>query len=131
MFQKYKALLLIGAIAGLAYLSYDYGHTSAVEDCQSQKIKYEKEKNKLFDKLADKNDEAYLLAYILATRSDKVRTEVKEIESKVSKYVQENPDNQHVVNDSEWLYLRAAALRAYNRAVGIHEPAAAFDDTTP
>ncbi|NOH26191.1 hypothetical protein F0267_25835 [Vibrio coralliilyticus] len=128
MFQKYKALLLIGAIAGLAYLSYDYGHTSAVEQYQAEKIELQAAKDKLLDKLADKNDEAYLLAFRLATQSEKVRTEVKEIEKEVIKYVQENPDNQCVVNDGEWLRIRAAALRAYNRAVSVHEPTAALDD---
>ncbi len=110
------------AIAAIAYFSYDYGvktNEQAHTDAQ----------NALLDKLEVKQAEAYQLSYELATREPIIETEYKQIEKQVIKYVQNNSDVRCVSSDSERVRLRAESIRAYNRAVNIHEPADPLNDS--
>ncbi|CAH6980848.1 hypothetical protein VCHA29O37_460017 [Vibrio chagasii] len=118
-FSKCLAGFLV--IIAVAYFSYDYGiktNEQAHTDAQ----------NALLDKLEAKQDEAYQLSYELATREPIIETEYKEIEKQVIKYVQKNNDERCVSNDGVRVRLRAESIRAYNRAVNIHEPAAPIND---
>ncbi len=118
-FSKCLAGFLV--IIAVAYFSYDYGiktNEQAHTDAQ----------NALLDKLEAKQDEAYQLSYELATREPIIETEYKEIEKQVIKYVQKNNDVRCVSNDGVRVRLRAESIRAYNRAVNIHEPADPIND---
>nr|WP_241904549.1 hypothetical protein [Vibrio lentus] len=116
-----KWLGVVVALSAISYLSYDYGiktNEQAHTDAQ----------NALLDKLEAKQAEAYQLSYELATREPIIETEYKEIEKQVIKYVQKNNDVRCVSSDSERVRLRAESIRAYNRAVNIHEPADPIND---
>jgi len=125
MFGKYLTLFkIIGVVAllgAVAYFSYDYGVTSTTAADQE-------EQNRLLDKLETKENEAFKLAVQLANQKPIIQTEYRTIEKKVLVYAQDNPDKQCVANDTEWLHIRADAVRAHNRAIDIQSPAAGVND---
>ena len=127
MLSKYltlfKAVAFAAVLGGVAYLSYDYGVTTT-------EAKALKAQNALWDKVEQKQDEAFQLALKLANQKPDIRIEFREIEKKVIKYAQKNSDKQCVVNDPDWMHIRAESVRAHNRAIGVQQPSAIFDDTT-
>ncbi|AIW21145.1 hypothetical protein F0267_14000 [Vibrio coralliilyticus] len=127
MLSKYltlfKAVTFAAVLGGVAYLSYDYGVTTT-------EAKALKAQNALWDKVEQKQDEAFQLAVKLANQKPDIRIEFREIEKEVIKYAQKNSDKQCVVNDSDWLRIRSNAVRAHNRALSIEQSASVFDDAT-
>lgn len=122
MLTKIKLVGLFVAFTGVAYFSYDYGVSST-------KIAAIKSQDELFAKLETKQNEAYELAVELANQKPIVEIEYRTIEKEVIKYAQANSDKQCVVNDDGWLRVRANAVRAHNRAIGIQQSATIPDDT--
>lgn len=124
MFSKYltlfKAVAFTAVLGGVAYLSYDYGVTTT-------EAKALKEQKALWDKVEQKQDEAFQLAVKLANQKPDIRIEFREIEKEVIKYAQKNGDKQCVVNDLDWMHIRAESVRAHNRAIGIQQPATIAD----
>ena len=127
MVTKYLTLAkTLGAILLLAltsYFSYDYGATSNERSNQVAQ-------NKLLDKLEQKQDEAYVLAVELANQEPIVNIQYRTIEKEVIKYAQANTNKQCVANDAHWLRIRADAVRAHNRTIGIFQPAPVPNDPT-
>ncbi|WP_418114387.1 hypothetical protein RJD40_18890 [Vibrio scophthalmi] len=121
MLTKIKLIALFVAFTGVAYFSYDYGVSIT-------KIAAKKSQDELFTKLEVKQNEAYELAVDLANQKPIVEIEYRTIEKEVIKYAQANNDKQCVVNDDEWLRVRADAVRAHNRAIGIQQSAPISDD---
>ncbi|MGY3687561.1 hypothetical protein ACXAAV_12865 [Vibrio coralliilyticus] len=111
-----KAVAFAAVLGGVAYLSYDYGVTTT-------EAKALKAQNALWDKVEQKQDEAFQLAVKLANQKPDIRIEFREIEKEVIKYAQKNSDKQCVVNDPDWMHIRAESVRAHNRAIGIQQPA--------
>lgn len=126
MLSKYltlfKAVAFAAVLGGVAYLSYDYGVTTT-------EAKALKAQNALWNKVEQKQDEAFQLAIKLANQKPDIRIEFREIEKKVIKYAQKNSDKQCVVNDPDWMHIRAESVRAHNRAIGVQQPSTIFDDT--
>ena len=124
MLSKYlKQLKALSAFTGLtlvAYLSYDYGVTT-------NQLNNERNQNAMFDRLERKQDEAYTLAVALASMKQTVEIQYQTIEKEVIKYVQENHDKQCIVNDPDWMRIRANSVRAHNRAISIQSPSTVSD----
>ncbi|MFN3019210.1 hypothetical protein ACK1CN_25035 [Vibrio coralliilyticus] len=124
MLSKYltlfKAVAFAVVLGGVAYLSYDYGVTTT-------EAKALKAQNALWDKVEQKQDEAFQLAVKLANQKPDIRIEFREIEKEVIKYAQKNSDKQCVVNDPDWMHIRAESVRAHNRAIGIQQPTTVSD----
>ncbi|WP_019277082.1 hypothetical protein, partial [Vibrio coralliilyticus] len=118
----FKAVAFAAVFGGVAYLSYDYGVTTT-------EAKALKAQNALWDKVEQKQDEAFQLAVKLASQKPDIRIEFREIEKEVIKYAQKNSDKQCVVNDHDWLRIRAQSVRAHNRAIGIQQPSTIADDS--
>ncbi|MCM5509765.1 MULTISPECIES: hypothetical protein [unclassified Vibrio] len=116
----FKAVAFATVLGGVAYLSYDYGVTTT-------ETKALKAQNALWDKVEQKQDEAFQLAVKLANQKPDIRIEFREIEKEVIKYAQKNSDKQCVVNDSDWLRIRSNAVRAHNRALSIQQPTTVSD----
>ncbi|WP_425628434.1 hypothetical protein [Vibrio neptunius] len=116
----FKAIGFAVVLAGVAYLSYDYG----VKSTQAKALK---QQNALWDKVEQKQDEAFRLAVKLANQKPDIRIKFREIEKEVIKYAQTNRDKQCVVTDPDWLRIRAQSVRAHNRAIGI-QPSTAIPD---
>ncbi|MBW3695741.1 hypothetical protein EK599_08540 [Vibrio sp. T187] len=127
MLSKYltlfKAVAFAAVLGSVAYLSYDYGVTTT-------EAKTLKAQNALWDKVERKQDEAFQLAVILASQKPDIRIEFREIEKEVIKYAQKNSDKQCVVNDPDWMHIRAESVRAHNRAIGIQQPSTVSDGVT-
>lgn len=119
----FKVIAFAAVLGGIAYFSYDYGVTTT-------EAKTLKAQNALWDKVEQKQDEAFQLAVKLANQKPDIRIEFREIEKEVIKYAQNNSDKQCVVNDSDWLHIRAQSVRAHNRAIGIQQPAPVSDGAT-
>jgi len=117
-----KPLGLVVVLGCVAYFSYDYGVTST-------QAKALKQQNALWDKVEQKQDEAFKLAVKLANQKPDIRIKFREIEKEVIKYAQANNDKQCVVTDPDWLRIRAQSVRAHNRAIGIQQPSAISDGT--
>ncbi|NOI32354.1 hypothetical protein, partial [Vibrio coralliilyticus] len=105
----FKAVAFAAVIGGVTYLSYDYGVTTT-------EAKALKAQNALWDKVEQKQNEAFQLAVKLANQKPDIRIEFREIEKEVIKYAQKNSDKQCVVNDPDWMHIRAESVRAHNRA---------------
>ncbi|AYV21117.1 hypothetical protein [Vibrio mediterranei] len=116
----FKAVAFAAVLGAVAYLSYDYGVTTT-------EAKALKAQNALWDKVEQKQDEAFQLAVKLANQKPDIRMEFREIEKEVIKYAQKNSDKQCVVNDPDWLHIRAESVRAHNRAIGIQPPSTVPD----
>ncbi|ERB66312.1 hypothetical protein G3U99_23310 [Vibrio coralliilyticus OCN008] len=124
MLSKYlKAVAFAAVLGGVAYLSYDYG----VKTTEAKALKAQ---NALWDKVEQKQDEAFQLAVKLANQKPDIRIEFREIEKKVIKYAQKNSDKQCVVNDPDWMHIRANAVRAHNRAIGVQQSSTVSDGAT-
>ena len=123
MKAQFELLAFIVILTTTAYFAYDYGVTSTEHANQIAQ-------NKLLDKLEQKQDEAYVLAIELANQEPIVNIQYRTIEKEVIKYAQANNDKQCVVNDAHWLRIRADAVRAHNRTIGIFQPALVPDDST-
>ncbi|NRF28924.1 hypothetical protein [Vibrio coralliilyticus] len=127
MLSKYltlfKAVAFAVVLGDVAYLSYDYGVTTT-------EAKVLKAQNALWDKVEQKQDEAFQLAVKLANQKPDIRIEFREIEKEVIKYAQKNSDKQCVVNDPDWMHIRAESVRAHNRAIGIQQPSTISDGAT-
>lgn len=118
-----KPIGLVIVLSCVAYFSYDYGVTST----QAKALKHQ---NALWDKVEQKQDEAFKLAVKLANQKPDIRIKFREIEKEVIKYAQANNDKQCVVTDPDWLRIRAQSVRAHNRAIGIQQPSTISDGTT-
>ncbi|MGR3960508.1 hypothetical protein [Vibrio lentus] len=118
----FKAIAFAAALSGVAYCSYDYGVTTT-------EVKALKAQNALWDKVEQKQNEAFQLAVKLANQKPDIRIEFREIEKEVIKYAQKNNDKQCVVNDPDWMHIRAQSVRAHNRAIGIQQPSTVPDGT--
>ncbi|MEZ9604257.1 hypothetical protein AB4274_13675 [Vibrio sp. 10N.261.55.A10] len=116
----FKAIAFAAALSGVAYCSYDYGVTTT-------EVKALKAQNVLWDKVEQKQNEAFQLAVKLANQKPDIRIEFREIEKEVIKYAQKNIDKQCVVNDPDWMHIRAQSVRAHNRAIGIQQPSTVPD----
>ena len=119
----FKAIAFAAAFSGVAYCSYDYGVTTT-------EVKALKAQNDLWDKVEQKQNEAFQLAIKLANQKPDIRIEFREIEKEVIKYAQKNNDKQCVVNDPDWMHIRAQSVRAHNRAIGIQQPTTVSDGGT-
>lgn len=119
----FKTLGIVAVLGGVAYLSYDYG----VATTQANALTAQ---NALWDKVEQKQVEAFRLAVKLANQKPDIRVQFREIEKEVIKYAQNNRDKQCVVNDADWLHIRAESVRAHNRAIGVQQPAAVSDGAT-
>ncbi|MCC4861239.1 hypothetical protein [Vibrio splendidus] len=119
----FKAIACAAVLSGVAYCSYDYGVTTT-------EVKALKAQNVLWDKVEQKQNEAFQLAVKLANQKPDIRIEFREIEKKVIKYAQKNSDKQCVVNDPDWMHIRAESVRAHNRAIGIQQPTTVSDGAT-
>ncbi|MFA0113577.1 hypothetical protein AB4407_07795 [Vibrio sp. 10N.261.46.E11] len=111
----FKAIAFASVLSGVAYYSYDYGVTTT-------EAKALKAQNVLWGKVEQKQDEAFQLAVKLANQKPDIRIEFREIEKEVIKYAQKNNDKQCVVNDPDWMHIRAQSVRAHNRTIGIQQP---------
>ncbi|OEE30734.1 hypothetical protein A1QO_15490 [Vibrio genomosp. F10 str. ZF-129] len=124
MFANYltlfKTLGIVAVLGCVVYFSYDYGVTTT-------EAKALKAQNALWDKVEQKQDEAFQLAVKLANQKPDIRIEFREIEKEVIKYAQKNNDKQCVVNDPDWMHIRAESVRAHNRAIGIQQPSTVTD----
>ncbi|MDC5855528.1 hypothetical protein [Vibrio europaeus] len=116
----FKAVAVAVVLSGVAYFSYDYG----VSTTEAKALKAQ---NALWDKVEQKQDEAFQLAVKLASQKPDIRIEFREIEKEVIKYAQKNSDKQCVVNDADWLHIRAESVRAHNRAIGIQQSSTVSD----
>ncbi|MER2495740.1 hypothetical protein ABS858_06545 [Vibrio neptunius] len=116
----FKATGFAVVLAGIAYLSYDYG----VKTTEAKALKTQ---NALWDKVEQKQDQAHQLAVELAKQRQMVEIEYRTIEKEVIRYVQKNSDKQCIINDPDWLRIRAQSVRAHNRAIGI-QPSTAIPD---
>ncbi|MFA0669525.1 hypothetical protein AB4584_09900 [Vibrio splendidus] len=116
----FKAIAFAAVLGGVAYCSYDYGVTTT-------EVKTLKAQNALWDKVEQKQNEAFQLAVKLANQKPDIRIEFREIEKEVIKYAQQNIDKQCVVNDPDWMRIRTQSVRAHNRAIGIQQPASIPD----
>lgn len=121
--KLFKPIGVVVVLSCVAYFSYDYGVTST-------QAKALKQQNALWDKVEQKQDEAFKLAVKLANQKPDIRIKFREIEKEVIKYAQANNDKQCVVTDPDWLRIRAQSVRAHNRAIGIQQPATIPDGTT-
>lgn len=121
MLSKIKWLVFSIAFVGSVFFAYDYGVSST-------KLAMQENQNSLLDKLEIKQNEAFELAVELANQKPIVEIEYRTIEKEVIKYAQANNDKQCVANDDDWLRLRAHAVRAHNRAIGIQQPAPVSND---
>lgn len=118
-----QTLIVLALLAATAWFSYDYGVTSTEHAGQIQQ-------NRLLDKLEQKQDEAFALAVTLASQKNVVDIRYRTIEKEVIKYAQANTDKQCIADDDDWLRIRADAVRAHNRAIGVQQPATVPDDAT-
>lgn len=118
-----KPISVVIVLSCVAYFSYDYGVTST-------QAKALKQQNALWDKVEQKQDEAFKLAVKLANQKPDIRIKFREIEKEVIKYAQANNNKQCVVTDPDWLRIRAQSVRAHNRAIGVQQPTAIPDGTT-
>ncbi|WP_299141327.1 hypothetical protein [uncultured Vibrio sp.] len=116
----FKSLGMAAFMGGVAYYSYDYGVTST-------QAKAHQVQNALFDKIEQKQDEAFQLAITLANQKPDIRVQYREIEKEVIKYAQKHSDKQCVVHDPDWLHVRAESVRAHNRAIDIQPPSSLPD----
>ncbi|NOH61142.1 hypothetical protein [Vibrio sp. RE88] len=119
----FKAAAFAAVLGSVAYFSYDYGVTTT-------EAKVLTAQNALWDKVEQKQEEAYFLAVELAEQKQAMEIRYRTIEKEVIKYVQKNSDKQCVVNDADWLRIRADAVRAHNRAIGIQQPSTVSDGAT-
>jgi hypothetical protein len=119
----FKSIAFAAVLGGVAYLSYDYGVTTT-------EAKALKAQNALWNKVEQKQNEAFQLAVKLANQKPDIRIEFREIEKEVIKYAQKNSDKQCVVNDPNWLHIRAESVRAHNQAIGIQPPSTVSDGAT-
>ncbi|PMN12747.1 hypothetical protein BCT39_23845 [Vibrio lentus] len=119
----FKAIAFAAAFSGVAYCSYDYGVTTT-------EVKALKAQNALWDKVEQKQNEAFQLAVKLANQKPDIRIEFRKIEKEVIKYAQKNNDKQCVVNDPDWMHIRAQSVRTHNRAIGIQQPTTVPDGAT-
>lgn len=118
-----KTIAVTAVLGGIAYFSYDYGVTTT-------EAKALKEQNALWDRVEQKQDEAFQLAVKLANQKPDIRIKFRTIEKEVIKYAQKNSDKQCIVNDPDWMHIRAQSVRAHNRAIGIQQPTPIFDGST-
>ncbi len=118
-----KILTIPAMLAVTAYFSYDYGVTRTQYANQTRQ-------NALLDKLEQKQNEAYELAVTLARQKPVIDIQYRTIEKEVIRYAQTHSDKQCVANDNDWLRIRADAVRAHNRAIGIQPAAPVPDDPT-
>ncbi|PJC85305.1 hypothetical protein CSW98_15875 [Vibrio sp. HA2012] len=118
-----KTIAVTAVFGGIAYFSYDYGVTTT-------EAKALKAQNALWDRVEQKQDEAFQLAVKLANQKPDIRIQFRTIEKEVIKYAQKNSDKQCVVNDPDWMRIRAQSVRAHNRAIGIQYPASISDGAT-
>lgn len=119
----FKTLGIVAVLGGVAYFSYDYG----VATTQAKALAAQ---SALWEKVEKKQDEAFRLAVKLANQKPDIRIEFREIEKEVIKYAQKNSDKQCVVNDPDWMHIRAESVRAHNRAVGIQQSSTVSDGAT-
>ena len=117
-----KVALFFVLLGSVAYVSFDYGVTKTENAAN-------KREQALFDKIEKKQNEAFDLAVTLAKQKPVIQTKFKTIERKVIKYVEKHSDKRCVVDDADWLRIRADAVREHNQAIGIQRPAAVSDDT--
>ncbi|NGZ18010.1 hypothetical protein G6Z94_11735 [Vibrio aestuarianus] len=117
-----KAALFSALIGSVAYASFDYGVTKT-ENAAT------KREQALFDKIEKKQNEAFDLAVTLAKQNPVIQTKFKTIEKKVIQYVEKHSDKRCVVDDADWLRIRAEAVREHNRAIRVQRPASRTDDT--
>ncbi|WP_076589691.1 hypothetical protein [Vibrio ostreicida] len=119
----FKATGFAVVLAGIAYLSYDYG----VKTTEAKALKTQ---NDLWEQVEQKQEESYFLAVELAEQKQTAEIQYRTIEKEVIKYVQKNTHKQCVVNDPDWLRIRAQSVRAHNRAISIQQPATVSDGAT-
>lgn len=125
-----KWALVAGAVIALAFVSYDYGKTSAENAAAADKAAAYEREQALLDKVEQKQDEAFRLSVELASQQPIIEKEIQTIEKKVIKYVQANNDKRCIVDDSERLQLRADAYGTYNRAIDILESTGSLTNST-
>ena len=127
MLNKYlalsKVIFFVTALSSIAYLSYDYG-------VMTTEVKSLKKQDALWEKIEQTQDEAYKLAIELAKQKQSIEIQYRTIEKEVIKYAQNNSSKQCIVNDADWMHIRAKSVRAHNRAIGVHQPSPVSDDTT-
>lgn len=117
-----KATLFFILIGSVAYVSFDYGVTKTENAA-------DKREQALFEKIEKKQNEAYELAVTLARQKPVIEIKYKTIEKEVIKYVEKHSDKRCVVDDADWLRIRADAVREHNQAIGIQRPATVVNDT--
>jgi len=117
-----KLIAYFSVLAATAWFFYDYGVTSAEHASQIKQ-------NQLWDKVEAKQNEAFTLAVTLANQTNKIDIRYRTIEKEVIKYAKTHADKQCIANDNDWLHIRADAVRAHNRAIGIQQPAPVPDDS--
>ncbi len=118
-----KSAGTIIVLSVVAYSAYDYGVVST-------EAKAYQAQGALWDKLEQKQDEAFTLAVQLVNQKPQIRIRYREIEKKVIHYVQSNPDKRCVVDDADWLRIRSDAVRAHNRAIGLQPATPVADGAT-
>ena len=115
-----KAIGTVAAVSTVVYLSYDYGVVTT-------KVSAQRAHDSLWEKVEQKQNEAFQLAVTLANQQPDIRIQYREIEKEVIKYAQKHNDKQCVARDAEWLHIRAETVRAHNRAIGFQRPAPITD----
>mgnify|MGYP001023434411 FL=1 len=118
-----KVIFFVTTLSSIAYLSYDYG-------VMTTEVKSLKKQDALWEKIEQTQDEAYKLAIELAKQKQSIEIQYRTIEKEVIKYAQNNSSKQCIVNDADWMHIRAESVRAHNRAIGVQQPSTIFDDTT-
>lgn len=111
-----KATLFFILIGSVSYVSFDYGVTKTENAA-------DRREQALFDRIEEKQNEAYELAVTLARQKPVIQTKFKTIEKEVIKYVEKHSDKRCVVDDADWLRIRADAVREHNQAIGVQRPA--------
>lgn len=116
MFNKLKIVLALGALALVAFKSYDYGVSKTTAHYQQEEINRAAAQLDLYDRLEAAENDAFTLSLALANQKPVIQEKFKTIEKKVIKYVQ-STNTQCVIHDSDRLQLRAEAIHSYNAAI--------------
>ncbi|MDG3089144.1 hypothetical protein P7F88_25110 [Vibrio hannami] len=138
MLKSIKFWLVAGlvtiALAGLAYLSYDYGVTSTEADWQAKELKakerYDAEVKAIEAERDKQRDRANGAEQRYESEKGKTKTKFVTVKQEVIKYVQKNPDSKCIVNDAEWLRIRAANIKANRKASDSGDATREPDDST-
>lgn len=129
-----KWALVAVVAAGAAYLAYDYGVTSEAAEWQARELKInneiELERLEAEKRISQQRNRALQAEELYEVAKNNTRTIFKTTTQKVIKYVEKNPDSQCIVNDSDWLHIREANIKANQRLSSYGSATSKPDDSS-